>query len=140
LTTRVAAGNGRRPLDEATMTLTTILIIIGRFLLGGYFLQAGVRNFTKLELHTGILNKKNVPLPQVSILVALAVQVLGGASVAFGILPAVGAIGLILFTLAASALYHDFWSYSGNERSSHVGSWLTNGALIGGFLLVIAIS
>lgn len=120
------------------MTLTAILIIIGRFLLGGYFLQAGLRNFTKLELHSGILSKKNVPVPQMSILVALAVQVLGGASVAFGVFPMIGAIGLILFTLAASALYHDFWSYSGAERTSHLGSWLTNAGLIGGFLLVIA--
>jgi putative oxidoreductase len=129
-----------RHFDEATMTLTAILITIGRFLLGGYFLQAGIRNFSKLELHTGILSKRNVPVPQISIRIALVVQVLGGASVAFGIFPAIGAIGLILFTLAASALYHDFWSYSGAERTSHLGSWLTNGGLIGGFLLVIAIS
>jgi putative oxidoreductase len=126
--------------DEATMTLTAILIIIGRFLLGGHFLQAGIRNFTKLELHTGILSKKNIPMPRESAVVAIVVQILGGASVAFGIFPAIGAIGLILFTLGASALYHDFWSYSESERSSHLGAWLTNGALIGGFLLVIAIS
>ena len=122
------------------MTLTAILIIMGRFLLGGYFLQAGIRNFTKLDVHTGVLSKKNVPMPQVSAVVAITVQVLGGASVAFGIFPAIGAIALILFTLAASALYHDFWSYSGAERMTHLGAWLTNAALIGGFLLVIAIS
>lgn len=122
------------------MTLTVILIIIGRFLLGGYFLQSGIRNFTKLDVHTGILARKNVPVPQVSIFVALVVEVLGGASVVFGILPAAGAVGLILFTLGASALYHDFWSHSGADRTSHVSSWLTNAALIGGLLLVIAIA
>jgi putative oxidoreductase len=122
------------------MTLTAILIIIGRFLLGGHFLQAGIRNFTKLDVHTGVLSKKHVPMPQVSAVVAIAVQVLGGASVAFGIFPAIGAIGLILFTLGASVLYHDFWSYSGAERTPHLSACLTNAALIGAFLLVIAIS
>ena len=122
------------------MTLTAILIIIGRLLLGGHFLQAGLRNFTKLDVHTGVLSKKNVPMPQVSAEIAIAVQVLGGASVAFGILPAIGAVGLILFTLGASVLYHDFWSYSGAERAPHLSACLTNAALIGGLLLVIAVS
>jgi putative oxidoreductase len=120
------------------MTLTTILIIVGRFLLGFYFAQAGIRNFMKLDLHTGILAKKGVPMPRVSLLVALAVQVLGGISVALSIFPAIGAIGLIAFTIAANVLYHNFWAFSGDERTPHLNSVITNLAIIGGFLLVIA--
>lgn len=120
------------------MTLTTILIIVGRFLLDFYFAQAGIRNFMKLDLHTGILAKKGVPMPRVSLLVALAVQVLGGISVALSIFPAIGAIGLIAFTIAANVLYHNFWAFSGDERTPHLNSVITNLAIIGGFLLVIA--
>ena len=79
-------------------------------------------------------------MPRESLFVALAVQVLGGLSVALGIFPIVGAIGLILFTIAANALYHNFWTFSGAERVSHLGSVLTNAAIIGGLLLVIAVS
>ena len=122
------------------MSLSVILIVVGRFLLGGYFVQAGVRNLMKLELHTGILQKKNVPMPREWLLVALAVQIVGGLSVALGIFPAIGAIGLILFTIAANYLYHNFTLYQGEERMSHLGSVLTNLGLIGGFLIVIAIS
>jgi putative oxidoreductase len=122
------------------VSLTVILIIVGRFLLGAYFVQAGLRNFMKLELHTGILQKKGIPMPRESLFVALAVQVLGGLSVALGIFPAIGAIGLILFTIAANYLYHNFTLFQGDERMSHLGSVLTNAAIIGGFLLVIAIS
>jgi putative oxidoreductase len=122
------------------MTLYAILIIVGRFLLGAYFVQAGVRNFMKIPLHTGILEKKGIPMPRESLLVALTVQVLGGLSVALGIFPAIGAIGLILFTIAANYLYHGFWAFTGDERTSHLGSVMTNAAIIGGFLLVIAVS
>jgi putative oxidoreductase len=122
------------------MTATAILIIVGRFLLGAYFVQAGIRNFLKLDLHIGILSKKNVPMPRESLIVALTVQVLGGLSVALGIFPAIGAIALILFTIAANYLYHNFTRYQGDERMSHLGSVMTNAAIIGGFLLVIAIS
>jgi putative oxidoreductase len=79
-------------------------------------------------------------MPRESLLVALAGQVLGGVSVALGIFPAIGAIGLILFTVAANYLYHNFTLFQGEERMSHLGSVLTNAAIIGGFLLVIAIS
>lgn len=120
------------------MTLTAIFIIIGRFLLGGYFLQAGIRNFMKIPLHTSILEKKGVPMPRESLLVALVVQVLGGAMVAFGLFPAIGAIGLILFTIAANYLYHNFTQFQGDERQSHLGSVLTNLGMIGGLLLVAA--
>ncbi|MGN6684327.1 MAG: DoxX family protein [Devosia sp.] len=122
------------------MTLTAILIIVGRLLLGGYFVQAGIRNFMKFELHTGILEKKGVPAPRVLLAVALAVQVLGGLSVALGVFSAIGAIGLIIFTIAANYLYHNFTQFTGAERQSHLSSVLANAAIVGGFLLVIAIS
>lgn len=122
------------------MSLVTILIVVGRFLLGAYFVQAGIRNLMKIELHTGLLAQKHVPAPRLSLLVALTVQVLGGLSVALGIYPAIGAVGLILFTIAANALYHNFTQFSGAERTSHLNSVMTNAAIIGGFLLVIAIS
>lgn len=120
--------------------MTATLIMIGRFLLGFYFVQAGLRNFMKVPLHTEILTKKNLPFPREGLLVALIVQVLGGLSVALGIFSTLGAVALIVFTVVANALYHDFWNYSGAERTSHWNSVVTNLAIIGGFLLVIAVS
>jgi putative oxidoreductase len=118
--------------------MTATLIVIGRLLLGVYFLQAGIRNFGKIPLHTGIIGKRGVPMPREALLVGLAVQVLGGLSVALSIFPAIGAVGLILFTIGATLLYHDFWRFPAEERMSHFNSFMTNLALIGGFLLVIA--
>lgn len=120
--------------------MTLFLISVGRFLLGLCFVVAGLRNFTKLDLHAGILEKKRVPLPRAVLVTGLVVQTAGGLSVALGLFPALGALGLIVFTLAASALYHDFWAHAGAERIPHVNAWLTNLALIGGFLLVIALA
>jgi len=120
--------------------MTLFLIYLGRVLLALCFVYAGLRNFAKLDLHTGILAKKGVPLPRAVLIAGLLVQVGGGLSVALGVFPAIGAAGLIVFTLAASALYHDFWAYAGAERGPHINAWLTNLALIGGFLLVIALA
>ena len=83
------------------MTLTAVLIIVGRFLLGAYFFRSGLQNIGKVDLHTGILAKKGVPMPRVAMWIAVAAEILGGASVALGVFPALGAAALALFTLAA---------------------------------------
>ena len=122
------------------MTLTAVLIIVGRLLLGAYFFRSGLQNIGKVDLHTGILAKKGVPMPRVAMWIAVAAEILGGASVALGIFPAFGAIALIAFTIAANVLYHNFWAMQGEERASHLNSLVSNLALVGAFLIVIAIS
>jgi putative oxidoreductase len=92
----------------------------------------------KMDVHVGLLTKKGIPMPRESLIVALIVQTVGGAMVALGIFPAIGAVGLILFTIVANVIYHGFWSYTGDERTTHVGAWLTNAAIVGGLLLVAA--
>src|SRR5436190_24297237 len=92
------------------MTVTAILIIVGRLLLGAYYFRSGLQNLSKVELHTGILAKKGVPNPRVALWIAVAFELVGGASVALGIFPAVGALALAAFTIGASLLYHNFWT------------------------------
>jgi putative oxidoreductase len=120
--------------------MTATLILVGRFLIGLYFAQAAIRNFMKLQVHVDILTRKRLPVPREGLIVALVVQLAGGVSVALGLFPALGAIGLIGFTVVANALYHDFWNHQGAERVPHINSVLTNLAIIGGLLLVIALS
>ncbi len=118
--------------------MTAILIIVGRFLIGAYFAQAGIRNFLKTPMHTGILRQKGIPMPRESLWVALAVQTLGGLMVALGILPTIGAIGLIVFTIVANYLYHNFTEFTGDERERHMNQVLGNVAVVGGLVLVVA--
>ena len=70
----------------------------------------------------------------------MAFEILGGASVALGLWPAIGALALAIFTLGATLLYHNFWVMQGEERASHLNSFVSNFALIGAFLIIIAIS
>jgi hypothetical protein len=40
----------------------------------------------------------------------------------------------------ATTLFHPMWKYSGADRYPHTTATLLNSALIGGFLLLIALS
>lgn len=119
--------------------MSELVIFIGRFLMGAYFVQAGLRNALRFELHVGLLAQKQVPLPRAALVVALAVQLVAGLMVALGLEPRIGALALIAFTLVANATHHNFLTRKGKERESEINVVLGNLALIGGLLLVVAL-
>jgi putative oxidoreductase len=122
------------------MTLTATLILVGRFLLGLMFIIAGIRNFARFSERTAFKTNYGFVLPPPMLALGFAVQLVGGASVAFGLWPAWGALALIAFTIPATALYHNALMFSGKEREPHIYFVTVNMALIGAFLLVIALS
>lgn len=116
------------------------LYILGRFLLGAFFAVAAVRNLIATQRHLGIMTKRGVPQPQAVLYAGLALQFLGGIAVATGIMSFWGALGLIVFLIAATWMYHNFWAYSGPDRLPHINATLTNTALTGALLMVMATS
>ncbi len=119
------------------MTLT--LILAGRFLLGLMFIIAGIRNFARLEERFAFKTNYGFTLPRPAIVVGFAVQLIAGLSVALGLWPAWGALALIVFLIPATAFYHNLFMFQGKEREPHIYFVTVNLALIGAFLLVIAL-
>lgn len=119
--------------------MTVTLIIVGRFLLGLMFIIAGARNFMRLEERYAGKTNYGFALPRPAIVVGFAVQLIGGLSVAFGVWPQWGALALIAFTIAATAFYHNVFMFEGKEREPHIYFVTVNLALVGAFLLVIAL-
>lgn len=116
---------------------TTAVFVLGRLFLGTHFFISGIRNLGILELWTMRMVGRGVPQARMALIVGFAVQTLGGASVALGLWPALGGAALILFTITATVLWHNFWDYAGDERRVHINFNLTNTALIGALLMVV---
>lgn len=122
------------------MALTTVLIVLARVLVGGLFLIAGIRNTLKLSERIAGKTNYGWPLPAGLVGAGFAIEVFGGASVIFGVWPVLGAVALIVFTVLATVLYHNFTLFSGAERGTHFYFVTVNAALCGALLLVIAVS
>ncbi len=120
--------------------MTLFLIAAGRFLLGLMFVIAGIRNVLRLEERRAGKTNYGFALPAPLLVLGFAVQLVGGLSVALGILPFWGALALIAFIVPATALYHNLFLFSGKEREPHIYFVTVNLALIGAFLLVVAVS
>lgn len=117
----------------------TLLLAVSHLLLGGFFLISGIRNTRNID---GVIAQLRVlvPYPRFVIAVGVGIQIVGGAMVAFGVWPALGAAVLVVFLLSAIVMFHDFWNMRGPERTGHINSALTALALAGGFVGVIAAS
>ena len=124
------------------MTTAATLILIGRVVLGLFFVIAGVRNFLHFRDPGRSTPATNygwkMPMPVTAL--GFAAQLIGGISVTFGVFPAWGAALLILFLIGATELFHNFLLFKGEARLPHFYFTLVNLALCGYCLLVIGIS
>ncbi|MDB5563379.1 MAG: DoxX family rane protein [Hyphomicrobiales bacterium] len=119
------------------MTTAALLITIGRVVFGAFFIIAGIRNSIHFRERQPMKTNYGWKLPSPIAAIGIALQLLGGISVLFGLWPVFGALALIVFLIPATLLFHNFLMFSGKERDPHLYLTLVNTTLVGGFLLII---
>ena len=112
-------------------------LLVGRACLAAIFLWSGVGKIGGFGGFAGNLAGQGLPLPMLAALVGIVLEAGGAALVMLGLLTRPAAAGLILFTIAATLIAHDFWALEGPERSMQQIQFMKNLGLIGGFLLLI---
>jgi putative oxidoreductase len=113
----------------------TILLTIGRLLLGGLFVFGGIRHFGELDQLTEILRARGVPWPRIALIGASLFQLVAGAMLMLGLLIPCAVVGLIAFTLVSSVVMLDFWNKPPEVRNGMINVWCSNLAIIGGLLI-----
>lgn len=119
------------------MTFAATLIIIGRVVLGLFFVIAGIRNFLNFQKGASAATNYGWKLPVPVTALGFASQLAGGLAVTLGIFTAWGAALLILFLIGATSLFHNFLLFKGEARLPHLYFTLVNCALAGYCLMVI---
>jgi putative oxidoreductase len=78
-------------------------------------------------------------LPMVDLLlpIAAAVEILGGLSVMTGTFARAGALALVVFLIPTSLVFHDFWNLEGMERTTQMAAFMKNVSIAGGLLVVL---
>jgi putative oxidoreductase len=114
-----------------------VALLVGRLCLAAIFLWSGVGKVGGFGGFAGNLASQGLPVPTLAAMVGIAFEAGGAALVMLGLLTRLAAAGLILFTIAASLIAHDFWTLAGPERSMQQIQFMKNLGLVGGFLLLI---
>lgn len=117
----------------------SVVLLIGRIILGGYFLYAGLHHFTSLEHMAGYAKMKGTPAPQAAVAGSGVLLILGGLSLLLGVLPMIGCILLLIFLAGASPVMHDFWKVQDpQQRAGEMINFSKNLALAGAVLMILA--
>ena len=119
-------------------TLQNPLSFVGRLLLAVLFLPAGIGKITGFAGTVGYIASAGLPFPTLGSLVAIAVEVLGGLALVFGLGTRWVALILAAFTLVASYFFHAFWAVPADAVMVTQLLFTKNIAVAGGLLTLAA--
>jgi putative oxidoreductase len=114
------------------------LWLLGRLLLGGLFVVAGIRHFFIFGAVQQAIAARGVPFARLVLVAGSTFELLAGALLIAGVAVAHAALGLVLFTVSASVMLLNFWGMEGAAREAAINAWQSNLAVVGGLLVAAA--
>lgn len=112
--------------------------LVGRILLAALFIPAGLGKIPGFEGTVGYIASKGLPLPQLGAAIAIVVEVAVAGALLVGWRTRWAALILMLFTLAAAVLFHDYWAVPPEQKMMQAINFWKNVAIAGGLLFVAA--
>jgi len=121
-------------------TIHSIGFLIGRVIVGGFFLMNGFNHFAQLNMMTGYAKSKGIPAPALAVGGSGVLLFLGGLSLLLGYHPTIGAALLVIFLLGVSFGIHNFWTVQDQQvKLGEMTHFLKNMSILGLLLMTLAI-
>src|SRR5271156_4776002 len=114
-------------------------LLLARVLLSSPFLYSGIDKCWRWSAAQREVAASGLPWPTLLHLVTVLVQLGGALSLLLGIEARLGALLLLLFLIPVTVMYHPFWKRSGAEFATEADHFLSNLAIIGGLLVIVAL-
>ena len=111
---------------------------LGRVLIALIFAYLGYLQAMSFAGTVGYFAKWGFPLPEVSAVLAVAIELGGGVLLVLGWKTRWVACGLVLYTAIATAVAHRYWTYPPGEAFNQMSHFFKNLSLIGGLILLTA--
>jgi putative oxidoreductase len=112
------------------------MLLIGRILLGLLFLVAGIRKIMFYSGSVAYFTKLGFPAPEIMGVLAILIEVGGGALLLLGWQTRRISWLLVLFVAIATVMAHRFWEFDAAQYANQMNHFLKNVAIIGGLLYV----
>lgn len=118
--------------------LHDLALLLARLGLAALYIQSGWGKIFRFSGLSDQLAGVGFPLAPLVAILTILVELGCGLAVLIGYRTRLCALVLAAFTLLASVLFHDFWSYGGGERQMQTIQFMKNMGLAGGFLALVA--
>ncbi|BAL99771.1 MULTISPECIES: DoxX family membrane protein [Caldilinea] len=117
-----------------------ILFLIGRIVLGAYYLFNAFNHFRNLEMMTGYAASKGVPSPRLAVAGTGVLLLLGGLSILLGYQPTIGVLLIVIFLVPVAFMMHNFWAVQDPQmKMAEMVNFMKNIALAASALMFLAI-
>ncbi len=117
-----------------------IAFLIGRIVLGIYYLFNAANHFMQLEMMSGYAGSKGVPAPKVAVVGGGLLLLLGGLSILLGYQPYIGVALIVIFLVPVAFMMHNFWAVEDQQmRMGEMVNFMKNIALAASALMFLAI-
>ncbi len=118
-----------------------LAFLIGRIIVGIYFLMSAYGHIFKSGHMVGYAASKKVPAPKLAIIFSGYMLLLGGLSILLGVLVPWGLALLIIFMVVVSFKMHDYWKETDPmARMNQRIAFMKNVAIIGLLLMTYAVA
>lgn len=119
-------------------TTNNLFTLVGRLALAALFLPAGLSKITGFGGTVGYIESVGLPLAALGAVIAIIVEVAGGAALIAGFFTRTAAIALAAFTLVASFFFHAYWAVPADQAFMQQLLFYKNIAVVGGLLILAA--
>ncbi len=118
--------------------LDDISILVGRSLLGLYFLGPGLAKIFNYSNYVAVMEVNEVPLALVALPIVILIQVIFGIMLILNLNVKVSALALFITTIIINIYIHDFWTLTDGINKAHETQNFVKNLAISAGLLVLA--
>lgn len=127
------------PLNPVLDTLSRPMAVVGRVLLGLYFVVPGIFKVTGFAGSLAYMELHGVPFALPLLLLTILLQVGGGLAIIFDRQTRTAAFLLAGLTLLINLFMHDFWNdYPGGNPQHELQNFIKNLGIFAGLMLLAA--
>ncbi len=137
---RIAFG---RPVDEDEIARIRVAprpatALVGRILIAVIFLMSGSAKLADPSGTLDHMQQAGIPAANVLFYVAAFAEILGGIALMTGCLTRLAGIGLAIYLVITTLVFHQFWAAAGAEQTAQLVNFTKNVAILGGLFMLIA--
>ena len=114
--------------------------LLARLMIAAIFLASAIGNkILQFKATAEYMQQEGVPMPQLALVGAIGLLLLGGLALILGAWTRIGAFFLLVFLVAATYYFHDFWKFiDPTQRQLQTIQFMKNMAIGGGLLSLMA--
>jgi len=112
--------------------------LVGRIMIAAIFLLSGFAKIIDLDTTAGYMVQAGIPAARTLAVIAGLAEIAGGLAIAFGFLARLGALGLFIYLIPTTLIFHHFWTFQGAEQKTQLVNFMKNLAIMGGLLVLFA--